>query len=211
MKSKHTYIAALFAVSAMIQSCSTARNTAGTPGSNLPPGPISPTQVVGPQGTVGTVSASNVSNTPIPEPIKIDTSLKINGDVSFVQQTILNNSREIYLAGLAAKNSQDSDVKAYGTMVAKDHNAANTELLKIAKSKNILIPEQNQPAADALSNLTGAEFDKVFLQTMVDEHKKAVNLLEMGAKSADPELKAYAKMYLPTVKEHIKQIKSLKK
>jgi putative membrane protein len=51
--------------------------------------------------------------------------------------------------------------------------------------------------------LSGAEFDKAYMQHMVGDHEKAVALFQTAANSAqDADIKAYATKTLPTLQEH---------
>jgi putative membrane protein len=56
-----------------------------------------------------------------------------------------------------------------------------------------------------LENLSGKEFDREFMKTMVAEHAKAVSEYERAANQAtNPEVKQYASQTLPTLRDHLK-------
>jgi putative membrane protein len=63
---------------------------------------------------------------------------------------------------------------------------------------------------DELSRLSGAEFDRKYIDRMVDDHEKAVNDLEDKAEGADnAEIKSWASKTLPKVREHLEMAKRI--
>jgi putative membrane protein len=63
---------------------------------------------------------------------------------------------------------------------------------------------KRQKAYDKLSQLSGPEFDKAYIDQMVKDHKKAVKLFKRQAKSDEnPELKTFATATLPTLERHL--------
>jgi putative membrane protein len=57
---------------------------------------------------------------------------------------------------------------------------------------------------DKLAKLSGAAFDRAYMQAMVADHKKDVNEFRVESKSGkDPEIKAWAAKTLPTLEEHL--------
>ncbi len=57
---------------------------------------------------------------------------------------------------------------------------------------------------DQLEQLSGAEFDRAYLQGQVADHQKAMQLLEWEIGSAqDTALKSFASETLPVVLEHL--------
>lgn len=63
-----------------------------------------------------------------------------------------------------------------------------------------------------LQTKSGAEFDKDYVDVMVKDHKKAVDLFEKASKDAkDAEMKAFATETLPTLKSHLQAIETIEK
>ena len=61
-----------------------------------------------------------------------------------------------------------------------------------------------------LQNLTGPEFDKAYLQAIVQEHEKAAKMLDAEAMDGqDYLIKSFAANFAPAVKEHLAQAKLL--
>ena len=63
-----------------------------------------------------------------------------------------------------------------------------------------------------MQQLSGAEFDEAYMDEMVEDHEKDVELFEQQAESGkDPDLRAFAEETLPALREHkelAKQVQS---
>jgi predicted outer membrane protein len=61
-----------------------------------------------------------------------------------------------------------------------------------------------------LAGENSADFDREFIEMMVDEHESNVKAFEKTAdKADDPEVKAFAAKYVPALRQHLDQAKSL--
>jgi putative membrane protein len=126
----------------------------------------------------------------------------------FVVQAASGGMMEVELGSLAEKNASDAEVKAFGKRMVADHGKANEELKSLAAAKNITLPtapgEDHQKHIADLSALTGAKFDKQYVDMMVKDHQEDINLFEEATKDTelDPDIKAFAQKTLPTLKEH---------
>lgn len=121
---------------------------------------------------------------------------------------------EVELSRVAAAKSQNADVKNYAQKMITDHTKANDELKTLAAKKNVTLPTETDAAHKAklqeLQNLSGAEFDREYVNTMVDDHQKTVDLFEKQSNdNSDPDLKAFAAKTLPTLKSHLDMIKNI--
>jgi putative membrane protein len=137
-----------------------------------------------------------------------------NADSQFLKKVTEDNLAEVELATLANSKSQNEQVKAYASKLLTDHQEAQSEVQTIAGQKNVTVPTE-VPAAkkavkDRLGKLDGAAFDKAYIAEMVKDHKQAISSFERAAKSADPDVKAFAGKMLPTLKEHLSQAQAMK-
>jgi len=63
---------------------------------------------------------------------------------------------------------------------------------------------------DELRAKTGADFDREYVEEMVDDHEEDVAAFEKQAQSAtDPDVKAFAAKTLPVLKKHLDAIKAI--
>jgi len=137
-----------------------------------------------------------------------------SADRTFMTSAAQANLAEVEVGRLAAEKSTNADVKKFGQMMVDDHSQANSQLMDLAQKKNIALPNQPDEAhkkdAGRLSDLTGAEFDRSFMTTMVQEHVKAVALFEASSKSAkDSDIRAFAEKTLPVLKHHLEMARDL--
>jgi len=121
---------------------------------------------------------------------------------------------EVELGKLVQEKATNPAVKEFGAMMIKDHTKANAEMMEIAKSKNITLPvaldNDEQKIKDKLSAKTGVEFDKAYVDDMVDDHKNDIKEFDDASKNlTDPELKAFAIKTLPTLKMHLAAIQKI--
>lgn len=137
-------------------------------------------------------------------------------DAKFATDAANGGLAEVALGQLAGEKAMNAKVKAFGAMMVTDHTKANDELIAIAKQKNITLP--TEPDADHqkkkadLAAKTGADFDKAYVDAMVDGHKKVKSMFEDAAKNCkDADLKAFAEKTLPVIKSHLAEIEAIQK
>jgi putative membrane protein len=137
-------------------------------------------------------------------------------DAKFATAAANGGMAEVAVGQLAGEKAMNAKVKAFASMMVTDHSKVNEELMAIAKAKNITLPsapdEEHQKKKADLAAKTGADFDKAYVDAMVDGHKKTISLFEDAAKNCkDADLKAFAEKTLPTIKGHLTEIESIKK
>jgi putative membrane protein len=142
--------------------------------------------------------------------IAVDTT-----DAKFAVKAANGGMAEVALGKLAQQKATDAKVKDFGAMMVTDHTKANEEFMAIAKSKNITLPAtvdaDEQKDADDLSKKSGADFDKAYVDKMVDDHKKDIKDFEDETKNAqDPDIKAFAVKTLPVLRMHLQHIEAIK-
>jgi putative membrane protein len=138
-------------------------------------------------------------------------------DMKFVRSANAGGEMEVALGKLAAEKASNADVKAFGQKMVDDHGKANEELGKLAESKGVDLTkgkEKRQQKIDDkvadLSKKTGADFDKAYVDDMVEDHEKDVKEFKKQAEAAkDEDVKKWAAQTLPTLEEHLKMIKDI--
>ena len=136
-------------------------------------------------------------------------------DAKFVTTAAADGMAEVSAGKLAQQKASNTRVKNFASMMVTDHTKAGDELASIAKTKNITLPtgpdaDQQKMAAD-LSAKSGKDFDKAYVDGMVDGHEKAVKLFTDASQNCkDADLKAFATKTLPTLKMHLDSIKAIK-
>jgi len=135
-------------------------------------------------------------------------------DADFSTKAAVGGMAEVALGKLAAEKSSNAKIKEFANMMVKDHGMVNDELMAIAKTKNITLPatvdDEHMKKMDDLKAKTGADFDKAYVDAMVDGHKKTLSLMQDEAKNGkDADLKNFAAKTAPAVQMHLDAINKI--
>jgi putative membrane protein len=135
-------------------------------------------------------------------------------DSSFVNEAAIGGMAEVELGKLASTKGANPEVKKFGQMMVTDHSKANDELKALATKKGWKLPTEldssHKATLDSMRSKAGADFDKDYVEDMVDDHEADVKAFEDKAKNAtDPDLKAFAEKTLPTLRKHLDAIKAI--
>jgi putative membrane protein len=129
-------------------------------------------------------------------------------DSAFVKEAAAGGMAEVEMGKLAQEKAGNDQVKQFGSRMVQDHSKANDELKQVAGATSVELPAGPDAKAQAemkkMQSLSGAAFDKHYMDHMVADHKQDIAAFEKEAKSGkDPEVKAFAEKTLPTLKEHL--------
>jgi putative membrane protein len=150
-----------------------------------------------------------------PNPAAVGTTGTANIDRDFIADQIADGQAEVELGRIAQQRAANAQVKEFAQVMVRDHTEAGSELKQIAAKHNI------QPAAGAkgdhndlqerLGKLKGTEFDREYINAMIDDHEKAVSAIEDKADdNENSEVKQWAAKTLPTVRQHLDRAKQIK-
>ena len=129
-------------------------------------------------------------------------------DEQFIKEAASGGMLEVQLAQWIQKTGQSESAKNFGKMIVEDHTKANAKLMAIAQQKKVDVSkdlnEKDKATLDRLSKLTGAEADRAYMSSMVDDHKHDIEAFENEAKDGkDSDVRSFAEMTLPTLKMHL--------
>jgi putative membrane protein len=144
-----------------------------------------------------------------------DTMAKVD-DKKFAKDAALGGMAEVELGKLAAQKASRDDIKQFGQKIVDDHTKANDQLKEVASKENIPIPDaldsKHQARIDKLSKLSGENFDKAFVKDQIKDHQAEVRDFSAEAQGGqDPNVKTFASNVLPTLQQHLEQVKDLNK
>ncbi len=128
----------------------------------------------------------------------------------FYRKAAEDNIAEVQLGRLAAEKAASDEVKKFGQRMAGDHQKAYDELQKLAQTKGVTLPSEpdarTKKEYDRLSKLSGADFDRAYMRTMVRDHDRDVKAFQRESKRGrDAEARDWAAKTLPTLEDHQKQ------
>lgn len=155
----------------------------------------------------------------------------------FLQQASISGINEVSMGNLGLKRAQDAKVKDYAQIILNDHMVINAELKSLAKTKNIKLPDSMsipinsmqtrvdtalnsssvKQADTSLKNKSAqadsveANFDSEYIQTMIKDHQKAIDLFTKGSQTKDLDIQTFCLKYLPVLKRHLDDAANLTK
>lgn len=104
-----------------------------------------------------------------------------NSDKDFVKDLSTANTAEIDLGRIAADRAANPEVKKFAQMMVDDHTKANDDLTTVASQHSIPMTNElddtHRDLRDKLSKLQGMEFDREYIDSMVDGHEKVLDKL----------------------------------
>jgi putative membrane protein len=129
-------------------------------------------------------------------------------DQPFVTKLAGVGMAEVELGTLAKEKASSREVKAFAQRMIDDHSKAGDELKAIASRKHFTwptaLPADAVALRDKLSKLSGAAFDRAYIDAMVNGHREAFGEVRTEAQSgADPDVKAWAAKVSSTVEAHL--------
>lgn len=132
-----------------------------------------------------------------------------SADNSWVMKVANGGLAEVELGKLAQSQGSSEAVKQFGKRMVDDHSKANEELSQIASRKGITLPTsldaKHQATRDRLAKLSGAAFDRAYMDDMVKDHREDVAEFKKEASNGqDSDVKAFAAKTLPTLEDHLK-------
>lgn len=136
-------------------------------------------------------------------------------DSEFAVAAANSGMTEVEMSKLAATNASSPAVKDYAAMLVTDHTATNEELKNAAMQKNISLPsaisDDMQKDVNDLAEKNGNDFDKAYINRMIDDHQKDINLFEKEANNGnDADLKMWAGNKVPVLQSHLDKAKEIK-
>ncbi len=146
--------------------------------------------------------------------ISSDNKDSLKKDDNFLVNAASGGLLEVQLGSIAEKNAASARVKEFGKMMVMDHTKANTELIALAKNKNIVVPsipgKDEQDKIDKLQKEQGKDFDKDYVSLMIDDHQDDIKEFKDAADNVhDSDLKNFALKTLPVLQKHLDKIQAI--
>lgn len=138
---------------------------------------------------------------------------KVDDDVAnFMDTAAVGGMMEVDLGKLALEKSKNAQVKKFADQMVTDHTKANTELKAIAVKLGHLLPTAYPSVVkahmDEMKKLNGKEFDAHYMDMMVHDHVKTLDLFR-SASTLRTEIKDFAARTLPVLENHHKMAKEI--
>jgi putative membrane protein len=132
-------------------------------------------------------------------------------DIAFVRVATENGRKEADSARDALPRLKAPELKRIAELLVTDHDSANARLSQLAEVKQWPIPPPSAPTAPPAGSAS-SDFDARWTAEMIAGHERSVAMYRAQASGGeDKELRKYARDTLPTIEQHLTQLKSLQK
>jgi putative membrane protein len=137
-----------------------------------------------------------------------------SSDFKFVCEAARGGKMEVQAGELARNQASDPQVKEFGERMVTDHTKAGAELKTLASQKGASVPEElsskEQRHLEHLQKLSGKDFDRAYMDAMVQDHEKDLKEFQKASKDSDDAgLKAFAAKTASLVEQHLEQAKQI--
>jgi len=178
--------------------------------------------------TADSTADTTTTNAPADSPMTLNDSASVpttntgsastalnDQDKKFADAAARGGMMEVMMGDLAVKTSTNASVKALGEMMSRDHGKANEELKKWASASGYTLPTslnaEQQKKHDELKTKKGTEFDKMYTDLMVSDHKKDIaDFKKEASEGSETSLKGFASKTLPTLEHHLMESEKAK-
>jgi len=146
---------------------------------------------------------------------KSDLDAKIaRSDKRFFKKAARLGENEVTLSRVAADRANNPQVRAFASEMVSAHKSANSDLATLIRQKGAYVDDKNRAIEQReLSNKwtdkKADDFDKDYLDAVIDAHEDMIDALENGVDSKDLDIAAYARKQLPIVKAHLAHAEKL--
>lgn len=132
----------------------------------------------------------------------------------FADEAALGGMMEVELGKIAQKKAMSQQVRDFGKMMEKDHGDANNKLKTALQSLSLNVPatmdQEHQDKVTNLNKKAGKEFDREYIDKMVQDHKDEVNDFEEAQKNLPAgELRTWVENTLPVLRQHLLQAETI--
>ena len=135
-------------------------------------------------------------------------------DVSFIAEASNSGIAEVALGKLATQKGSHKRVKKFGMLMIAAHSKINDKIRSLASTKNIYLKTEldadKQNEISMLSKKAGSDFDKAYINNMINDYKKDISTFESAEKyCVDPDIKSFAAKTLPMLQAHFDALNAI--
>jgi len=138
-------------------------------------------------------------------------------DEDFIKNVGQASQIEIESSQLAAVKASNAEVRALAQKLVDEHSKSNDELMALVRTKNAMWKaddpgwKERKTRHESLQTKTGADFDKEYLQDMINDHEATIARFARHKQlGKDASIKAFADRMLPALQEHLKMARDLR-
>ena len=126
--------------------------------------------------------------------------------IDFMNKIAVHQMTMIKLSTLVQSKSPDKKVMDFAKVMLVSQEAEQNDLHNLSGYKKVALPGTVNVTQQA-SNLSPTSY----IQLVIEDQESAIRFFEVGNKSKDPEIRAFAAKYLPISKKHLQDAKAILK
>ena len=127
--------------------------------------------------------------------------------VKFVMNAHEAGLAEIKASTLAEQKSDNPQIQSFAKMMITDHTTAGNELDTIAANNRISVTDSlttaHKTAISNMAKLNGAAFDKAYIELMVADHNKVIDMFHHANENTSATLHNFSDKITPKLKMHL--------
>jgi putative membrane protein len=138
-----------------------------------------------------------------------------SADRSFLENQIELNEAEVRMGRLAQERAANPQVREFAQTMVREHETALRELRQIAAQHNVEIEQRDEMPRDhrnvheRLTERSGAEFDREFIDWAIDKHEDAISDLEGKLDSDNQAVRQWASATAQKLRQHLASAQNL--
>lgn len=147
---------------------------------------------------------------------KIDDSLTAVGtnEADFLVKAANGGMTEVQAGKIAEQKATNDDVKKFAAKMVEDHSKLNDQLKSLAGKLNVTIPDainaDSKSMIDKLNNTKSADFNKTYMDMMVVDHNKDVDMFQnIAGDAANAQVHDFVTNALPILQSHQQMAKKI--
>jgi putative membrane protein len=132
-------------------------------------------------------------------------------DRNFMEKAARTSMSEVAISRVAASRTSNPEVRRFAQMMINDHEEAVEQLSAMAANRGVSLPAKD-PRPERWEKRDAKNFDREYLEQMIDDHEDVVKLFANHAKEGeDADTVAYARKHLPKLQRHLQHAIDLKR
>ncbi len=146
-----------------------------------------------------------------------ETNTGASGDAKhFAEQAVKRGAAEVELGTLASERAMNAEVKQFAQTMVREHTKAGAALREATAAHGLQLvgelPDDSEKLLTKLQGLQGADFDREYMDAMVEAHKEMKAMVTRRVDDArlmtdngavETAINDWAAQALPTVEHHL--------
>jgi len=142
-----------------------------------------------------------------------DKTLADDAAIHFIKNGIEGSLVEIKASEIAKNRSSNQNVINFANMMITHHTETVNDLKTIQADKMVSsrdsINTEHENALVMLSSKSGVEFDKAYIEMMITDHEKAIELFKGVGSHTSGTIQSFAEKTLPSLQIHLDEAKKI--